>query len=86
MAYDAIPHETIRRGMRILHLPTEIQNYIMGKLESSICYIKTGHGLRKAFKIRKGVAQGCCLSPIVYIIAMNALHVGMDENPLQEGR
>jgi hypothetical protein len=85
-AYDAIPHETIRRGMRILHLPMQIQNYIMGKLENSVCYIKTGHGLTKAFKIMKGVAQGCCLSPIVYIIAMNALHVGMDENPLQEGR
>jgi large subunit ribosomal protein L40e len=85
-AYDAIPHETIRRGMRILHLPMPIQNYIMGKLENSICYIKTGHGLTKAFKIMKGVAQGCCLSPIVYIIAMNALHVGMDENPLQGGR
>jgi hypothetical protein len=80
-AFDAIPHETIKRGMKILHLPQAIQNYIMRKLEHSTCSIKTKYGRTKAFDIKKGVLQGCPLSPIVYIIAMNPLHVGMSANP-----
>jgi hypothetical protein len=85
-AYDLIPHETVRRGMRILHLPQAIQNYIMGKLANSTCTIKTEYGRTQAFKIKRGVLQGCPLSPIVYIIAMNPLHMGMNANPLHGGR
>jgi hypothetical protein len=85
-AYDAIPHETIKRGMKILHIPEKTQNYIMNQMKQSTVMIKTKYGMTKAFRVRKGVAQGCPLSPIVYIIAMNPLHVGIEKNPLHGGR
>jgi hypothetical protein len=84
-AYDAIPHETIKRGMKILQIPKKTQNYIMNKMKNSTLRIKTKHGLTEAFDIKKGVAQGCPLSPIIYIIAMNPLHVGLEKNPLYGG-
>ena len=84
-AYDGITHEQIKRGMEILHLPEEIQNYVMNKMSGNTYKIKTEYGLTEAFEILRGCAQGCPLSPIIYVIAMNPLHVGLEKNPLYKG-
>jgi hypothetical protein len=81
-AYDSLPHETIKRGMDILRIPQKTQNYILNKLKGNSLAIKTAYGLTESFMLKKGVAQGCPLSPIVFIMAMNPLHVGLEKNPL----
>jgi hypothetical protein len=84
-AFDRITHEQIRRGMEILHLPEHTQNYIMNKLTGGTYTIKTGHGNTEPFEVKRGCPQGCPLSPIIYIIAMNPLHEGLERNPLYGG-
>jgi hypothetical protein len=84
-AYDSLPHETIKRGMDILHLPQKTQRYILNKLKGNSLAVKTAHGITESFMLKKGVAQGCPLSPIVFIIAMNPLHMGLEKNPICDG-
>ena len=84
-AYDRITHDQIKRGMEILHLPEHTQNYIMNKMKGGTYSIKTGHGMTEAFEVKRGCPQGCPLSPIIYIIAMNPLHEGLERNPLYGG-
>ena len=84
-AYDEISHEQIKRGMEILHLPEELMNFVMEKLNDNEFSVKTKYGKTKMYNVRRGVAQGCPLSPIIYIIAMNPLHVGLEHSPIYGG-
>ena len=81
-AYDRIGHEQIKRGMEILHLPDKLKNYVMNKMKGATYSARTEYGMTEEFEVKRGVPQGDPLSPIVYIIAMNPLHVGMRRNPL----
>ena len=81
-AYDHLSFETIKRGMEILHLPPKTQNYIMEKTKVSKYRIKTRYGITEPIDVLRGCPQGCPLSPIIYIIAIDPLHKGLENNPL----
>ena len=81
-AYDTITHYQMKRGMEILHLPRKVINYVMNKMKENTYTVKTAYGETEAFDIKRGCPQGDPPSPIVYIIAMNPLHVGLRNNPL----
>ena len=83
-AYDNLSHETIERGLDILHIPKKTKAFILNKLKNSTYAIKTAYGNTEPFAIKRGCPQGCPLSPIIYIIAMNPLHVGLETNPLKK--
>ena len=83
-AYDTITHHQMRRGMEILHLPDKIINYIMNKMKNNTYTVRTAYGETEPFEIKRGCPQGDPLSPIVYIMAMNPLHVGLRRNPLHK--
>ena len=50
--------------------------------DSTMMEFKTNYGNTKPFLIRRGCPQRCPLSPLLYIIAMDLMHAGLDKNPL----
>jgi hypothetical protein len=84
-AYDEISHEQIRRGMEILHLPQQLVEFVIEKLNNNESSAKTKYGNTRTYNVKRGVAQGCPLSPIVYILSMNPLHVGLEHSPIDDG-
>jgi hypothetical protein len=58
-AYDEISHEQIRRGMEILHLPQELIDFVMQKLNNNEFSVKTKYGNTRTYNVKRGVAQEC---------------------------
>ena len=81
-AYDHLRWFTIRDGMNRLNLPRKFCDYVLGKMEGSTMEFKTHYGNTEPFEIRRGTAQGCPLSPLIYIISMDLMHAGLEANPL----
>jgi hypothetical protein len=83
-AYDKLRWFTIKNGMTRIGLPKKFQEFVLGKMKGSTMAVKTAYGLTKPFEIKAGCPQGCPLSPLLYIIAMDLLHKGLEKNPLPE--
>jgi hypothetical protein len=80
-AYDHLRWFTIKHGMQRLNLPPKFQNYVLGKMKGSTIEFKTRYGNTDPFEVKRGTAQGCPLSPLIYIISMDLLHAGLHKNP-----
>jgi hypothetical protein len=83
-AYDRLRWFTMKNGMERIGIPEKFQRYVLGKMEGSQMYVKTGYGLTEPFEVKRGCPQGDPLSPLLYIISMDALHAGLECNPLPE--
>jgi hypothetical protein len=81
-AFDHLRWFTISNGMRRINLPPKFQKYVFGKMQDSTMEFKTSYGNTDPFLIQRGCPQGCPLSPLLYIIAMDLMHAGLDKNPL----
>ena len=53
-------------------------------MEQSKIEFKTHYGNTAPFEIKRGTAQGCPLSPLIYIISMDLMHAGIRRNPIHE--
>jgi hypothetical protein len=83
-AFDRLRWFTIKNGMNRIGLPKKFQEYVLGKMKDSTMAIKTAYGLTEPFEIKTGTPQGCPLSPLLYIIAMDMIHKGLETNPLAQ--
>jgi ribonuclease HI len=83
-AYDHLRWFTIKHGMQRLNIPPKFQDYILGKMRGSTIEFKTHYGNTTPFEIKRGTAQGCPLSPLIYIISMDLMHAGLHTNPIRE--
>src|SRR6218665_3822680 len=66
-AFDSIPHETLWVTMIELGFPGHIIN-ILTKLYSKKARVKVAGTMSTEFRIRRGVRQGCVLSPTLFNI------------------
>ena len=59
------------------HLTCLLKNLYVGQEAT----VKTGHGITDCFKIRKGVCQGCILSPCLFNLYAEYIirNAGLDE-------
>jgi large subunit ribosomal protein L40e len=85
-AYDHLRWFTIKQGMQRINLPEKFQDYILGKMKESTIEFKTHYGNTTPFEIKRGTAQGCPLSPLIYIISMDLMHAGLHKNPLYDSK
>ena len=73
-AFDCVDHNKlweILKGMRIPdHLTCLLRNVYAGQEAS----VRTGHGTTDWFQIRKGVRQGCILSPCLFTLESRVDH------------
>ncbi len=85
-AYDSVQHMDLLRSLHRLHLPPSFIHLIADSLTGLTSAVRTIYGLTDEFAVLRSVRQGDPLAPLLYVILMDALHAGMECNPLSEHR
>ena len=67
-AFDCVDHNKLRKILKEMgvpdHLTHLLRNLYVGQEET----VRTGHGPTDWFQIRKGIRQGCTLSPCLFTL------------------
>jgi sorting nexin-29 len=69
-AFDSIHRESLWKILRHHGIPQKIVNVIRTLYINPNCRVVCGNNLTESFLVRTGVKQGCLLSPILFVLAM----------------
>jgi hypothetical protein len=73
-AFDTVSHEFLPTVLKEHYIPDHIIDLIMTIYKDAEGVIKGANGCKsKPFNIRRGVLQGCILSPILFIMCLNSV-------------
>jgi len=80
-AFDCINHELMWKTLVEMGIPKHLVQLLKGLYEDQIAVIRTEYGDTDGFRIKKGVRQGCILSPFLFNLYAERImrHAGMDE-------
>ncbi len=70
-AFDSMGRGTLWKLLRHYGVPEKITNIIKNSYEGMTCKVVHGQHLTNAFQVRTGVRQGCLLSPILFLLAID---------------
>ena len=65
-AFDCINHDLMWKTLDEMGIPKHLIHLLKGLYEDQIAVIRTEHGDTDRIKIKKGVRQGCILSPVLF--------------------
>ena len=80
-AYDSVQAYTIRASLERFNMPENFIQFVLSGLDQATSCFKTFYGLTEDFKVETSVRQGDPLSPLIYILVVDALHEGWRDNP-----
>ena len=79
-AFDKIDRKLLWEKLSSMGMPTKILNAVKGMYEYTVSSIKiTPREITEGIPIRKGVRQGCQLSPVLFVLFMNDLDEWLKE-------
>jgi hypothetical protein len=81
-AFDSVHKFTIRASCERLNMPPSFIDYVIACLDQAESCVRCADGLTGRFQIESSVRQGDPLAAIVFILIMDALHCGLENNPL----
>ncbi|GFR94524.1 reverse transcriptase [Elysia marginata] len=83
-AFDTISIVTIIEALRMFNFGENLISWIKALLTERTANVKNGGSLSESFPLERGVRQGCPVSPLLFIIAVEilALNVCQDEKIL----
>ena len=62
-AFDCVDHNKLRKILQEMGKPNRLTYLLRNLYAGQEATVRTGHGTTEWFQIRKGVRQGCILSP-----------------------
>ena len=65
-AFDCVDHNKLWRILQEMGIPNHLTCLLRYLYAGQDATVKTGHGTTNWFQIRKGVLQGCILSPCLF--------------------
>jgi len=81
-AYDCVQAYSIKASLERFNLPAPFIQYVLSNLEDATSCFKTFYGPTQEIPVEASVRQGDPLSPLIYIFVTDALHAGLESNPL----
>ncbi|EYC40844.1 hypothetical protein Y032_0594g424 [Ancylostoma ceylanicum] len=72
-AFDRVPHEVIWYSLRIHGVPEELVVWIKLLYDGTRSQVRTPNGTSEEFRVNVGVHQGSALSPLLFILVMDAI-------------
>ena len=80
-AFDCINHELMWKTLGEMGIPKHLIHLLKGLYEDQIAVIRTEYGDTDRIRIKKGVRQGCILSPFLFNLYAERIMrlAGMDE-------
>ena len=64
--FDCVDHSKLWKILQEMGIPDHLSCLLRDLYESQQATVRTGHGTTDWFQIRKGVCQGCILSPCLF--------------------
>ena len=61
-----IKHNKLWKSLKVLGIPDHLTCHLRNLYADQEATVRTGHGTTDWFQIRKGVSQGCILSPCLF--------------------
>ena len=65
-AFDCVDHNKLWKILKEVGLPDHLTCLLRNLYTGQEATVRTGHGTTDLFQIRKGVRQGCILSPCLF--------------------
>ena len=65
-AFDCVDHNKLWKILREMGIPDHLTCLLRNLYAGQEATVRTGHGTKDWFHIRKGVHQGCILSPCLF--------------------
>ena len=62
-AFDCVDHNKLWKILKKMEIPDHLTCFLRNLYAGQEAIVRTGHGTTDWFQIRKGVCQGCILSP-----------------------
>ena len=67
-AFDCVDHNKLWKILKEMGIPDQLTYLLRNLYAGQEATVRTGHGTTDWFQIRKGVRQGCILSPCLFIL------------------
>ena len=72
-AFDRVPRKVIWWALRKLGVDEWIVRLVQGMYSNARSHVRVGEGYSEEFEVKVGVHQGSVLSPLLFIIVLEAL-------------
>jgi hypothetical protein len=82
-AFDSVEHWTIEAGLSYIGMDDETIKIFRALNTDTKCRVISPYGLSDFLDLTRGVKQGCALSPILFIIALEPLFQYLEQNTVQ---
>lgn len=74
-AFDSVKKDAIIAALKQFNFGTNFQQLVKTMLTNTVTTVKNGGWLSSWFSQEKGVRQGCCVSPLLFIIVIELLSI-----------
>ena len=80
-AFDCVDHNKLRKILKVMEIPEHLTGLLRNLYACQEATFRTGHGTTDWFQIKKGVRQGCILSPCLFNFYAEYImrNAGLDE-------
>ena len=80
-AFDCVDHNKLWKILQEMGMPDHLTCLLRNLYAGQEATVRTGHGTTDWFQIRKGVRQGCILSPCLFNLYVECImrNAGLDE-------
>ena len=84
-AFDCVDHNKLWKILREMGIPDHLTCLLKNLYAGQEATVRTGHGTTDWFQIRKGVCQGCILSPCLFNLYAEYImwDAGMEKHKLE---